>query len=260
MLAMIFGYIFEIQVFRTYFLNEIRVGYKGIYSNSGQTSIYFILMLMYYAHQLIFKLFNKWNLIKFFIVALFSLLIGTKTIFFFLPLFLVYYLVFLKGYKKKYTFIGVLLISLLYISNYRALNDKVFGQVSYFYQIYLESGFLSSFTSYRNDLFLDIVKNNVAHFVNYLIGGVDFSVKRSEMAFIDLWLFFGPIGLYLYLYFYKVLFNFKFTHHFYWFIILSLSLTIFFADEFVLNANVPILLFLISSYFYLHETRNSKSE
>tara|TARA_R110001583_G_scaffold123833_7_gene275310 strand:+ start:1279 stop:2352 length:1074 start_codon:yes stop_codon:yes gene_type:complete len=255
LLAIIIGFFFEIRVFQTYYLGN-RFGYKGIYSNSGQTSLFFILMMFYYSHKLLFQGFNKWILLKLLLTISISLLIGTKRIYFFLPILIFYYLFFLNGIRKlnTYKIAGfVVVIGFVFFDKIKLIATNTF---SLFYKIYEEKGFISSFTSFRSDLISDIISERVIPkwgFLNYLFGGLGFSHGRSEMGFIDLFLFFGIVGLILYLYFYKIILDFKFSHHFYWFFVSSLTLIVFIADAFILDTNVPILLFLICSYFYLFE-------
>ena len=255
LLAIIVGFYFEIRVFQTYYFGT-RFGYKGIYSNSGQTSIFFILMIFYYIHKLLFQNFNKWTLAKLLLIISVSFLIGTKRIYLFIPILTLYYLFFLKGIRKLITlkiFAVYLVISFVFFDKIKLIAGKTY---SLFYEIYEQNGFFSSFTSYRSNLIQEIVSERVVEkwgFLNYFFGGLDFSKGRSEMGFIDLFLFFGVIGLISYLFFYKIILEFKFSHHFYWFFVLSLILIVFIADAFILDTNAPMLLFLISSYFYSFE-------
>ena len=250
--AIIIGLVFEIDVFKTYSHGE-RFGYKGIYSMSGQTSIYFILMIYYYMHKLIFNSNAKWDLIKCMITIAVSFCLGTKRIYFLLPILAVYFFVFLKGYKN----INTIKIGLLFCALFLLFKEQVIEVMirtkHLFEEIYIERGFLSSFTSYRSDLLKSILDNNSFSNWTYVIGGQDFSEVRSEMGLFDLWLFFGFIGMIIYLGFYKTLITFKSKHHFYWFCLISLLFIVFFADAFILDTNVPILLFLICSYFNLYE-------
>lgn len=254
-IAMVLGFIFDISVFETYYLHEHRFGYKGIFSMSGQTSVYFILMMFYYIHQLVFKGHNKLIFIKLSIVILCSLLIGTKRIFFFLPILILYYLFFLNGFRKKITYKSLGIIVLTVVIFWESLIKYLSNLTEYFYAIYQKFGFLSFFTSYRNNLLQKILDERFNSLNNYLFGGLDFNLGWSQMGIIDLILFFGLLGMLVYLSLYKILINFSIKHHFYYFFLISLLVIVFLADAFILDTNVPVLFFLLSSYFYIHETR-----
>ena len=252
--AIVIGWIFNIEVFKTY--SGERFGYKGIYSMSGQTSLYFILMMFFYIHSLIVNGFNRNVLGKLFLILVCSFLIGTKRIYLFIPALLIYYLFFLKGYKTNITLkIG---LPLLIVASVMVLSikEELLSTIQKLHAIYLNNGFISSVTSYRNDLLLDIYAHRIEgkwKVWNVLFGGLDFSIGRSQMGFIDLFLFFGLFGIIMYGFLYKPLLNFKFSNHFYWFFIISIFVIVFLADAFVLDTNVPILFLLLCFYFYAYE-------
>ncbi|WP_299121214.1 O-antigen polymerase [uncultured Winogradskyella sp.] len=257
--AIIIGYIFSIDMFLTYDSGK-RFGYKGIYSMSGQTSIYFILMVLYYLHKIIFKKYSLIIFLKLIIVILGSFLIGTKRIYLFVPMLIVYYFFFLGGYKKKITYQLSVPVSLLAFLLFITIKKDLQKTFDVLYSIYETKGLLSSLTSYRSDLFTRIYSTTIVNdwtFWNFLFGGLNFSEQRTEMGFVDLFLFFGVIGFLIYLYFYKVLFQFKFSHSFYWFFIFSLFAIVFLADAFILEANTPILFLLLCFHFYNHEQGHS---
>ena len=68
--------------------------------------------------------------------------------------------------------------------------------------VYQESGFITMITSYRNinlqTDFLDMIETHWG-FINYLVGGTNFTKYRVEFDFIDVLLFFGIVGGSLYL-------------------------------------------------------------
>lgn len=258
--VMITGSIFEIQVFKTYFYGN-RFGYKGIYSMSSQTTIYFILMMFYYTYRLLEK-YDKWVLFKLFFVISTSLLIGTKTVYFFLVLLCFYYLIFLKGYKRIETLkIGIPLLT-TFIAFVLIFKNQILKTANLFYEIYVQKGFFSSFTSYRSDLLITIYEDTISKqwtLGNIIFGGLDFSEMRSEMGFIDLYLFFGILGFFIYLSFYKFILRFDFKKSFFCFFLLSSILIVFFTDKMIFEPNIPILLFLICSYFFKNDyTVNGK--
>ena len=251
-LAIIAGLVFEIDVFKTYYYGD-RFGYKGIYSMSGQTSIYFILMIYYYMHKLIFKINDKWDLTKCIITIAVSFCLGTKRIYFILPVLAMYFFFFLKGNNNLKTIKTGLLFGGLFLFFREQIIEITIKNKLLFQEIYNERGLLSSFTSYRSDLLKNIIEDKSFSNWIYLVGGQDFSKTRSEMGFFDLWLFFGFVGMIVYLGFYKALITFKRKHHFYWFCLITLIIIVFFADAFILDTNVPILLFLICSHINIYE-------
>lgn len=261
LIAIVLGFIFQIKVFNTYDYG-IRFGYKGIFSMSGQTSFYFILMILYYIHRLIFFDKNKWTLIKLVILIIVSFLIGTKRIYFFLPMLSLYYLFFLNGFKNRITYITIVPVSLIGISLFYIFKDRLEDTILLFKNIYLENGIITSLLSFRNELLIKIYSEQIIdnwRFLNFLFGGANFQDIRSQMGFVDLFLFFGIFGLITYLYFYRQIFNFNFSNSFYWFFLITLIIITFLSDAIILDTNVPVLLFLITSYFYYFEKSITKN-
>ena len=82
----ILSLIFSFTLFKTYF-NPQRFGYMGVFNTHNQASYAFILFILYYYYNGIFK---KENTLKLLFVILVSLLIGTKKIYLFLILLCLY--------------------------------------------------------------------------------------------------------------------------------------------------------------------------
>ena len=243
------GYIFDIEIFKTY-PNPNRFGFSGIFNRANQVSYITILFMFIYVYKLLILKINK---AKFFFALLASLLVGTKKILFSIIIILVYFLYITrkKYIKSKIIVITVLSLSILLFRN----NLKLFfiSNFSIFMDIYKEHGFITMIMSFRDKNLREAAQVHIIErweFLNILVGGSDFTLIRSELAFIDLFLFFGLIGILIYLVlaklFYDLIDNNSKT------LLLLLSLIIFTASMsggFFSSVNIPFIFIVILFYF-----------
>lgn len=256
------GFLFDINVLSTY-SGGVRFGYKGIFSRSGQTSFYFIIFILYYFHLLIEKQ-NKLIFFKFIFSITVSLLVGTKRIYFFLILLILYYFFVNKGFKRQITYKIFALTSALVICFWQNINSSFNKVFILFQNIYFEDGFMSSLTSYRSDLLLNTFNEFIKTkwtILNYIFGGASFQdyIFITGMDLLDLYLFFGLIGILVYWKIFIFILNFKMRGSFLTFFLLILAVTSFFSSAFLYDPYVN-LLFVIMIWFYRNIQSNQNNQ
>ncbi|MDW5289004.1 hypothetical protein [Formosa sp. PL04] len=254
-----YGFFTDFPLFRTYFYGD-RIGFNGFFSKSGQVSYYFIILILVYYRSLIIK-FELLIALKLFIVILASLLVGTKKVFLFFPIILIYHL-FFENKKSKYLVLIGSLAVLIFVIFYRKIIGYFEQVFNLFYFYYKRDGFLSSLTSFRIDKLVDTLENFIRphwSFLNYICGGGNFRDYRflSGMDFIDLYFFLGVVGIFFFtkIYFNFIKLNFKdYFNAFFIFIIFSVS---FFSSGLLYEPSVNLLFFLIVP---IMNSLNSKKE
>ncbi|EGV43058.1 oligosaccharide repeat unit polymerase [Bizionia argentinensis JUB59] len=250
-ISILIGFCFDVSVLQTYGIE--RVGYMGIFSRSGQTSFYFIMFILFY-YSLIINGKTKINIIKFIFFVTVSTLIGTKRIYLFLILLSFHYFFFQQGYRKWNTYKILVLTSLIGFYFKKKLIE-IFNEFFYVFQkIYYENGFFSSLTSFRNELFFNIINEFIISswsFVNFIFGGPSFQnyIFITGMDFFDLYLFFGMIGLIVYYKLYKALIDFKIQGTFFYFFFFVLVIISFFSSAFIYDPYVNLLFFILIGYY-----------
>lgn len=246
----IVGYIFDINLFKTYYWAGNRFGFQGLLLYHSEVGyLYFMaLFLGYYFYKI-----NKSVLSTLILLLTLSgvFLIGTKKAFFLALIFVLYFFIDnfkLLKQKKIYYIIAPIFLSIFVIR--RALIDVFSKQFELFAKIYKEDGFWSSFMSYRNVLlqknFLPCIQEKW-NLTNFVFGGPIFSNYRVELELFDLFLFFGLIGFISYIVFFKNILKQSNFHEY--FITIGLFLASFFSGNLLSSLNVMILWILIIIFF-----------
>ena len=199
-LAIFGGFILDIDMLSSY--QGDRFGFNGFFIVPSIATFFYAISLSYLAFSL-----KKNNQYKVFFMAVLiaCLLVGTKALLLFVAASLAHLFLIHKMYLRKKFYVllaasGALLI--LFREPLQAFFKKTFAVLL---NVYQESGFITMVTSYRNiNLKTDLVNMADAHwsFVNYLVGGTNFTKYRVEFDFIDVLLFFGIAGGGLYLIYY----------------------------------------------------------
>ena len=199
-LAIFGGFILDIDMLSSY--QGSRFGFNGFFIVPSIATFFYAISLSYLAFNL-----KKNNQYKLFFMAVLvaCLLVGTKALLLFVAATLAHLFLIHKMYLSKKFYIllaasGALLF--LFREPLQAFFKKTFAVLL---NVYQESGFITMVTSYRNiNLKTDLVNMADAHwgFVNYLVGGTNFTKYRVEFDFIDVLLFFGIAGGGLYLIYY----------------------------------------------------------
>ncbi|MFM9839139.1 MAG: hypothetical protein ACKVOQ_12790 [Cyclobacteriaceae bacterium] len=258
--AAILGFIFQIDLFRTYIDQPYRYGYSGFIFAQNEATLFFYIGISYFYYQH-FIVGSKTYKFWFFLLA--AILLGTKGIYLCLGLFLVFHFLSYSSLKSKIiVIIGV--IFLFYVSSWYLQTDSSQKILNYFILQTQESGLLNMLLSGRNLLFETRIPDILSKWsaINYFIGGQDVSFDTIEMDFFDLFLFFGLVGgiTILLLYFFT-LFKLNLRKPFNLFFVFSYFLLAFFAGHFFYSAVNALYLCLICLYFYTSQERiKSESE
>lgn len=197
-LLIIFGFLFDIFLFKTY--QGKRFGYNGLLVSSATGSYVYIISYIYLLVKHEKTLFT--NFFALIIIAA-SLLVGTKAIYIFFFGFLLYYAIYYSPPKLK---IGILISTSIILP---IITYMFFYKYALFNNIRMNHGIISALMSYRDQLFfnetLPFIKSNW-NVLNYLFGGIADIKTRSQMELVDIFYFFGIIGGLLYLYTFKKFF------------------------------------------------------
>ena len=233
------GLIFEISLFNSYRYG--RWGYNGLCISTATSSYIYAIAIFYFLLSLKNDFVKNWKSI---FVIVCCLLTGTKIVYIALFGSLLIYLLFYTNLNRKQR--NALLISILAV--FSILAYIFFFQWGIFNTIRQEQGLVSAILSYRDDLFfqetIPFIQENW-QLPNYLFGGISDLNIRSQMGFVDVFLFWGIIGGLLYLFTFYKTFVPKFLVKNAVYIILILTLMVFLAGNFFENASVAIYLLIL---------------
>jgi hypothetical protein len=255
--VILIGYLLNLNVFKTYFFGGTRFGFQGLllyHSEAGY--LYFIAICVAYFLYLKKKDVIIGSILVLLIVC--SFLIGTKKASLLTLIFLSYFFIDnIKLLKQKitYYFLAGILLSIFLFRH--VIQDVFYKQFSLFNRVYLEEGFFTSLTSYRNVLlqnyFIPYIEENWG-ILNYIFGGPKFANIRVELELFDLILFFGLIGVVAYVSFFKNLCtsSTKYSN----FIIFSLIFASLFSGNLLTSVNT-IVIMIISILFINYDNELS---
>lgn len=238
------GFIWEIPMFRSYFGE--RFGYNGLFITSATSSYVYSIAIFYFLLKLKKNFLKSWKTYFLIVCALFT---GTKILYIGLVASLFIYFICFVNFSKqqrKFIFSGIL-------ASFAAIAYFFFFEFGVFNQIRQSEGLLSAILSFRDDLFVEytlpFIRENWS-WANYLFGGISELGVRSQMGFIDVFLFWGILGGLYYLYtFYKTFVTFSIDKSGVY-IILSLGLMVFLAGNFFENASVAIYLLILKEKLF----------
>ena len=191
------GFLLDIDMLSSY--QGDRFGFDGFFIVPSIATFFYAISLSYLAFN-----FKKNNLYKLFFAAVLiaCLLVGTKALLLFAAATVVHLFLRHRVYlhKKFYILLAAsVALLVLFREPLQVFLKKTFAVLL---NVYQESGFITMITSYRNinlqTDFFDMVETHWG-FINYLVGGTNFTKYRVEFDFIDVLLFFGIVGGGLYL-------------------------------------------------------------
>lgn len=191
------GFLLDIDMLSSY--QGDRFGFDGFFIVPSIATFFYAISLSYLAFN-----FKKNNLYKLFFAAVLiaCLLVGTKALLLFAAATVVHLFLRHRVYlhKKFYILLAAsVALLVLFREPLQVFLKKTFAVLL---NVYQESGFITMITSYRNinlqTDFFDMVETHWG-FINYLVGGTNFTKYRVEFDFIDVLLFFGVAGGGLYL-------------------------------------------------------------
>lgn len=195
-LLIVIGHLFDLTIFKTYLT---RFGFNGYFKNTSIAS-YFYMFVVFLFH--IRK--RKYDYILLAISIISALFVGSKSLYFFLYLYGIYvaYInIFKTSQDKKiklYKAIFIILATALFFvfTLFIFMNNETMSKV------YYEEGFITTFFSYRDQLFMSAYQEVIENWrvLNYGIGGMGIISKTVEIGAIDLWLNYGILGFFIYVY------------------------------------------------------------
>jgi hypothetical protein len=253
-LFILIGSFFEFEILRSYYSTG-RFGYDGLFLYTSGTSYIYVLLIITVYYEYIKKKTKPFLIFYFIIVSLF---IGTKAIWLLIILLAIVHLLFNKRViVRNISILGLLLSSLIGVFFYKYLVNIIVNSFSFGQNLYAEHGFLSVLTSTRDLLlkkaFIYIQENWTP--INYFIGGIDLYKYGVEFEFVDIFLFFGLIGLVVYLFFVKRVFfynNYIEKYKILLFIVLMLIVAL--AGNFFMNIISSIFAFSVFyTMYYIDE-------
>lgn len=249
--CVILGFLFSIELFRTYLDQPYRYGYSGFIPAQNEATLFFMLGIVYFYHKT-FILRQPAN--RFWMVTISALLVGTKGIYAFVVLLVIYHFISNYGIKAKLLTALILMISTVSIFQFLK-TDSAATILAYFISKAEETGTAEMLLSGRGSSFVsksNEITNNWS-FINYLIGGQDQTRFLVEMDFFDLFFFFGILGaiIYLMLYFYS-LFRLKRRNLYKIFFVSSFFILAFFGGHFFYSTTNALYLCLVAMQIDSH--------
>lgn len=183
------GFLFSVTFFKSY-MHSDRFGYSGLL----QPGFFGYLLVIIISRKVFYEKFD----LRLLILLLTSLFIGTKSMLFFLLLLFFYYLYEKQRFKLLLIY-SSFLISLLFF--YKTIINFFIFLFPFWNSVLIKYGYIGLISSTRNFNIQNTLEyiNIKATFKNLLIGGLDFSKCLVEMDLIDIFLFFGIIGVLLYI-------------------------------------------------------------
>jgi len=245
--CVILGSVFSIALFRTYIDQPYRYGYSGFIPAQNEATLFFIIGISYfYYKKYILDVKSK----GFWLVVGSALLVGTKGIYFFIILLIIYHFLSNSGVKTKLLSAIFLAAASLALSFF--LKTETAQTLLGYFIVKAEQGgitdmLLSGRLTSLAEKSQEILEN--WNILNYLFGGQDQNRFAIEMDFLDLFFFFGAVGgvIYLTLYFYTF-FKLQRNNTFQFFFIFSFFVVAFFGGHFFFSTTNALYLCLFSMY------------
>ena len=254
-LAALAGFAFQIDFLRTYVDQSYRYGYSGFIPVQNESTVFFLLGLshFYYKHFLL-----RIRSFKFYIMLLSSLVLGTKGIYIFLAMLLVFHFMYHSKIKTKLIALSVI-IALYFLISWFLKTGYSQKLLEYFISKSHEVGWfqmiISGRDSYISTRGAEVLDNWTI--LNFFIGGQDQKRQLIEMDFFDLFFFLGIIGCIIFfgLYFTSI-FKFNILKPFNLFFVSSFLILAFFGGHFFGSAINALYVCLVSMYFYVTQRNN----
>ncbi|MEW4922385.1 hypothetical protein [Algibacter sp. 2305UL17-15] len=193
------GFFFDLNIFKTY-PSTIRFGYNGLFAKNGEVSYYYMFLISILYYNIIEK--GNRDFVKLAFVIITSLLLGKKVMLLYLAILFLFHFLWINKHKNRNRLIASFFFIVVFYFRNNILNI-IFNYSSFWDNIFKKNGLLGMITSTRSMLFERAIEHigNEWNFINYLCGGIQYSKYKVEFEFIDVFLFFGVIGVILYILF-----------------------------------------------------------
>lgn len=240
------GLLFEIKYFRTYTVGA-RFGYNGLLVTSATSTYFYIIGLCYFLMRYKRNVIQNWI---FWVIAICGMIVGTKSVALTLAgIGLFYILCYIKNRRIKFTLLFLTALAIAGFAYYLFFINVIFQSIME------KSGFVTSFLSLRDQLFLEHTLPYIQEqwgIINYFFGGVSNFELRPQMELIDALFFWGIMGSFAYFYFYfKSYIQFPFKDILVRFILILILCISFLAGNFFYNASVVIYLIVLRESFII---------
>jgi hypothetical protein len=249
LVCVMLGVLFSIDYFKTY-RGDNRFGFNGLFLHASHSSyIYIIYICYFYFNTITYK--KKEILLC--LALIFSLIVGTKTIYFFLIILGIYTFFRLKIYLNMLCSLTIVFMFSFLLLFKNQILEVLKVHFHLFFSIYEDSGLITMLFSYRNlsieNDFIPYIMNNWS-FLNYFFGGAEFLKARTELSIIDFFWFFGFIGTFIYFYmYYEFILKEIISKSFVRLLILLIFFVSIFAGSFFSNVPVTIYFFVLVVFF-----------
>ena len=184
---------FDLQIFRTY--TGTRFGYNGFLKSTSTASFFYMFSTLY---LLIKKDKKKQTKSLLLITLLSALLVGSKTLFAFVTIVLIFYLLRhieqMQSYMSTTFFYITSAVILMILGVYLFIPLISFNNT--LYEVLINDGVISALFSYRDEHIANALSQMTTNYdiSNYLFGGLSEVKRLTEVAGIDIFLTFGVTG------------------------------------------------------------------
>lgn len=245
--CVILGFLFSIELFRTYLDQPYRYGYSGFIPAQNEATLFFIIGISYFYYKK-YKLDLRTK--GFWLVSGSSLLVGTKGIYVFIILLIIYHFLSNSGLKTK-LLSAIFLAAVTFALSIFLKTETAQTMLAYFIAKTEQGGITDMLLSGRVTSLTEKARSILGNWnvFNYLFGGQDQNRFAVEMDFLDLFFFFGAVGsvIYLMLYFFTF-FKLQRNNTFQYFFIFSFFVLAFFGGHFFFSTTNALYLCLFSMY------------
>jgi hypothetical protein len=191
------GLIFDVSLFKAYSFG--RFGFIGLLRNVSHSSYIFMIFVAYFLLKVQLRS-TLYNYILVCLSFLVCFLLATKAILLFLLLISLYFS-FKINFKAFLIFLTCFVLIVYFNIDNLLFLLKIHSPV--LSNVLEKKGMLTMLFSYRNLLFTDCFIPYITEnwtLLNFIFGGAEFNLYRTELELIDLFWFFGVFGSAIYLY------------------------------------------------------------
>jgi hypothetical protein len=219
-----------------------------MFAQNEATIFYFLGLSYFYYKRFILQIKSK----SIYIVLIGALLLGTKGMYLFLALLLLFHFFNRSRLKTQLATISIL-IPIFYFITWLLATPQVKGTLAYFAHKWNTEGVWYTLFSGRT-LYLSEMNDKIMQYwtpLNYFVGGQDQSKFMIEMDLFDLFLFMGAIGFIIYfILFFASIFRTRLNKPFNFFFFFCYMTLAFLGGHFFSSVLNALYLCVISMYFY----------
>jgi O-antigen ligase len=252
---MFLGFIFDINLFKSY-PNTARFGYNGVLPIQGVGTFFYAFLILISFFKAYQEKNNRTLWTYFLIILIGSILLGTKASYLFTMLFLIG-LLFLYIKNKVLIFTFFIAVGLFIAVFFKKIIMKMIALQNIGKDIYEEKGVFTFLMSKRDLLFQKALAhiNKEWTVVNYFVGGLNFKSIRVELELIDIFLFFGILGVIVYCWMIKSFFYIKGNPLYNYFLALVLFISMLTGNLF---SSITNTLFFVIAFTFLQDLKPKK--